>query len=1594
MRTTTITLALAMVLCTFPAFGQEETTLLSGFESLDSLSITMSGRSPDERLELNVDPQFVSEGSASLLLASVSSQDATGNTYLGVSVRFAEPIDATRRTLTFDAWTTEGENTRALYVRGYDTENKCALSWNNWSSPVRGPQKVTVELVPGASMGGFAWENAVAESPNRDEISRIEFIIGTHGKGVPFSIYLDGLRMSESQYELFTDVEKAKPLYPNTPLVEDGAAAAVILFPQGDGWRGPAFELQDKLRDKLGVELPLKDATELTDEEMRATQVVALGAVSNNPGLLHLYAHGYTYADDLYPGPDGYVVQSIHDPWGTGKNVLLAGASTVEGARRGIEVLLESIPADGVAGPVFRVQLEGQAAQRFSGALSTEPDEAYIDSQRRRAEDALEKGAHTGLFGQMASVGSAYAQSHKDGYATVFAWLARRAKEHYDSKPGTYGGPWGMDSDFQIHAVLPTWDQIEESPALSDEDRLEVTKILFQWVSEVGPSAAQSVMGNERVRFNHQTFPALGLLFAGEYFHKYYGAMEANRWLDIADAAFQMQSKAFKSHEDCNGYQWLTQYHTMRYALAKPDLTFFDNGNVRKCADFAILCMDNLGYSVTYGDTGAFVGWWSEMPFLHGALLQYRDPRYAWTLAKKTAVSGRAALGQFNVTLDGEEPADLVGAIAWPLDPYYYKSFGGPERVPQEHAVDKVVFRNGFDPQDQYMLLDGLSNGGHKHLDGNSISRWSENGRIWLADADYILSAPKYHNGVLILRDGQSQQIPDFVELEHIVDLPNFGASATTYRDYAGVDWHRNILWVKDGYFVVADKMVAKEDGDYSFRVVWNTVGEVQLDGSALSVHQNGEYAAIAVTPDCKITLDDDPDYGKNWGAYEHIDEPVVRVMRAIHSVSLKAGEQVTLFSLLHASGQEPSTARLVRIDDNTAAVTGLEEPALVATGDATGAIKLLPWIDMEADAGLLTPTHLFSVGAKFVRSGDNEMEFPVGIDAQADFGSGIALMVEPSTTSAVRPPEPVERRVGPGVDYTVLSLIEEAIANAPPAQAAGGEGLTVPKPLQKLWDYRDTLDAYVITGNRGVFEAVDCGAELSGSPEPLPANVFSQIVGKNNVPNIFDGQLLSTEGGVMWDADRPVTLDLKFDREYDISRIVLKAWFATSSSKGKLFQLGSLQADASGDAFAQDTRRIIDFGDTEMHGNWGEPGHAPHIYEFADLDAKASALRLKLTPRPGTAIYISELEVWGNREGLAAEYAARRDKSAPTHTFNALRMADLEGDGTAEIIAGSSNGSVYVFSADGKKRWEKPVHGAVNAIAIVDFEGDGKPAIVAGCTGAFAVALDAQGEELWKFAVPYYKRAGHVRVALAADLQGEGKQTAVIGADNWHFYAIDAAGTELWRYESVHGSTCGAVGDIDGDGKQEVLCGTEYYWWHVVRPDGKRLFGYHVGSPHANTAATADFTQEGKRVAVFGGADGNVHVAGPDGKKMWQYNTGDEVVGIIPVDIDGDGLDELIAGSMSFNVYAIDAEGNSIWRRDLGSEVSAMALTHAGDAARVVVGCEDGNVYVLDAASGEVVSGMQCAGAVLHIEAGQAADGAVAMVSSEDGDLQALALD
>jgi outer membrane protein assembly factor BamB len=108
--------------------------------------------------------------------------------------------------------------------------------------------------------------------------------------------------------------------------------------------------------------------------------------------------------------------------------------------------------------------------------------------------------------------------------------------------------------------------------------------------------------------------------------------------------------------------------------------------------------------------------------------------------------------------------------------------------------------------------------------------------------------------------------------------------------------------------------------------------------------------------------------------------------------------------------------------------------------------------------------------------------------------------------------------------------------------------------------------------------------------------------------------------------------------------------------------------------------------------------------------------------------------------------------------------VADVDSDGAAELLVGTSDGRVLALNAStGTTDWESTVSGTNDVVAppvIADLDGDGSPAVVAAMRSGTVVVLDGPtGNELTAYerAVPVWT------VPTPSDLDGDGRSEILV---------------------------------------------------------------------------------------------------------------------------------------------------------------------------------------------------------------------------------------
>ena len=334
--------------------------------------------------------------------------------------------------------------------------------------------------------------------------------------------------------------------------------------------------------------------------------------------------------------------------------------------------------------------------------------------------------------------------------------------------------------------------------------------------------------------------------------------------------------------EDATGYHGIWLYSLLGYAdaLGKMD-DLFQTPEMYYYAQYFLHLMCPDGMIPDFGDANWYSGWNRFLVFFEAAAKAYNDPHLKWaatTIAQKF--------------VDFEQIQN-TGLAYMLLDCYRY---GTDELIPEPPAElseevmedmvgKKIVFRNGWQPNSTYLLLNYRDEGDgglnfrdylrdtipveeekmtHGHADENSISLLMKNGSILLHDGgyrEYMPSGPfgayrqdYFHNRLCVRQEkiwmGQQQgeyryQMRDAVPGQSMLEfyrnagsyrrvrtqkvdfitLPEFDYSRTRLiDDKLGYEWDRVITYVKNPQlFVVFDIFKARVEDFFTAANLWHT---------------------------------------------------------------------------------------------------------------------------------------------------------------------------------------------------------------------------------------------------------------------------------------------------------------------------------------------------------------------------------------------------------------------------------------------------------------------------------------------------------------------------------------------------------------------------------------------------------------------------------------------------------------------------------------------------------------------------------------------------------------------------------------------------
>ena len=1164
-----------------------------------------------------------------------------------------------------------------------------------------------------------------------------------------------------------------KDLHLTTLLVENGAAAATIVVPSSGIYDAEAARIRRAILARTGIEVPLARDDSPAGSVPITDNLIVLGNRSTNHTISALYDRYYTLLDLKYPGPGGYVVRSLHNPFGNGRNVITVGGSDAAGVGLATDVFIRKLAGDRGSGAGLSVDwlMEIRPGKGMQAPEELQDFETWEASAGYRS---------VGYFGwnSISKHMAMYYMTGEEHHAHEFLRLAfpnaeARARiatidgERIENKDEPLSGPY----HYTAHMMILYWDLIEESPVFTDEQRLRVTNAFAkQFVHDpYGQSRTAMIvrnldMGREAygtppsaVGTRHHQWAAIALYCLGRYFQKDYPHPLWQHCMWAAEWQFSpLRHHAWVMGEADNLYWYSTGIAPIfTYMLISGDLAALRNGVLETLlrGQEMLISGREPDWALRYASLG----------YLHKAAYLTDDGRFV-EYARRTGVDmGGFRLGQSFWPEPGlvpEQPTDLnqKWSILEVPEPLWKRRASG---LPLMDSFQFGSFRSTPDATGDFILIDGLNGASRNPYHSFAVLELRLNGETVLQG---------YGNQVLTGADGLvAPHSPMDAALRYREVVGRTAVAVAEVPDASFSSWRRALVQRVGRYALFVDRLKFRVDSaNLEVRTEWTGPGRWRSisSGGESHVESSGTRFGIRAADPVEIVL--------NGGTAS-----------LVWTGSVSSGEERAFFSLIAGRGTVEAPVACLRLGKQSAAL-GFPEPAIAVGGEYAG---------IQGDVVLLASDHLFGKDLKTAGLGAVLFTADAPVDLDWDFHTGSAVLATKGETR-IRAAfaEPSDVRLD-GVSLPIRAVSDSgAVFQVPKGRYELTGARPDPVVLAGTVDRLGVLLSQALTARRRDAGIQVATAAPDGPPTPMflrsriggavtdmisfeaEGKTWIGVAGDRGVHLLTsdgrEGRFFGTDGPVRvlrwWDAyqlllvgckdEQVIAFDLEGRRQWtfvsEMHPAVYRAgktyWFKTAPGHEGIHGLDTgIFRNGQSQAFVGSacTLEILN-GRGELVERlpvfWG-PGT-----RFALIESPRGGVDLLIARQPTDSHALSLVNsrstdvTRGRFAGVPAghTYIGGWASMSRKHIF----YEDLDGDGTREVVS-EINGTwnrVTVWRENGAALYNanfgpgNPIPAQnMRDLDIGDLDGDGKKEILAATSKGFVVALDARCNRVWTRRLP-----------------------------------------------------------------------------------------------------------------------------------------------------------------------------------------------------------------------------------------------------------------
>ena len=277
------------------------------------------------------------------------------------------------------------------------------------------------------------------------------------------------------------------------------------------------------------------------------------------------------------------------------------------------------------------------------------------------------------------------------------------------------------------------------------------------------------------------------------------------------------------------------------------------------------------------------------------------------------------------------------------------------------------------------------------------------------------------------------------------------------------------------------------------------------------------------------------------------------------------------------------------------------------------------------------------------------------------------------------------------------------------------------------------------------------------------------------------------------------------------------------------------------------------------------------------------------------------------------------------TQVISSPAIADMDMDGSPEILFGEYNGRFHILESDGSDIcWLDTGNQIWGSPAVADIDNDGILEVMITSKNQHMYILDGNCNVELNFNAEQFLMG----TPALGNLDNDEELEIVFGgySNPGKLFALNHDGSPVENFPVVLDEKIQrgvALADFNGNGKMDIVLGTDDEHIYLIYDNGQVADGFPFTAENDFRSAPVVVEVIGEKIIFAGNRDNNLYAVNSDGSLRFTVETGDDI-SASPGVVETEEGPAIFFGSEDGKLYGVNSSGLPLsgWPIDVGSEI------------------------------------------------------------------------